>query len=88
MAKDAERKAFKDYFDAAAARSLAAQVARVHPSFDARAFEARATRGLKALAFAARVRQFSDALRATLPDPPARHRAVARGSAATSRDPA
>ena len=70
MAKDAECKAFKDYFDAAAARSLAAQVARVHPSFDARAFEARATRGLKALAFAARVRQFSDALRATLPDPP------------------
>lgn len=67
---DGERKAFKDYFDRAAARALGKQVAAVYPKLDERAFVRRACDGLEGLAFAARVQRFSDALRAALPDPP------------------
>lgn len=64
-----ERKAFKDYFDRAAAKALAAQVAAVHPSFDEAAFVRQACKGLKNLEFNGRVGQFGDALRVTLPEP-------------------
>jgi len=64
-----ERKAFKDYFDRAAAKALAAQVAAIHPAFDEAAFVRRAGKGLGKLEFNARVGQFGDALRATLPEP-------------------
>lgn len=64
-----ERKAFKDWFDKAAARVLAGQVAGAMPSFDQEQFIRLASRNLKALEFAGRVRQFSDALAATLPKP-------------------
>lgn len=63
-----ERKAFKDWFDRSAAARLAAQVTEVMPSFDGSRFVRLATGNLKQLEFAARVRQFSDALRQTLPD--------------------
>ena len=62
-----ESKAFKDWFDAAAARALAAQVHVAWSGFDRDAFERRATEGLSALAFSGRVQQFSDALAAGLP---------------------
>ncbi len=62
-----EKKAFKDWFDRGAARALAAQVQAVRPTFDAAAFERRATAGLGTLEFGARVQQFADALHATLP---------------------
>jgi len=67
-AKSAERKAFKDYFDRAAGRQLAAQVAGAMPGFDERGFVADAARGLGKLEFAGRVQQFSDALARHLPD--------------------
>lgn len=61
-------KAFKDWFDRTAAQRLASQVADVQPGFDQKRFVRLAARNLKGLEFAGRVRQFSDALRATLPD--------------------
>ena len=67
MAGEEKRKAFKDYFDRSAARALATQLHGADPAFDKKAFVRRATDGLEPLAFAARVRRFSDALRATLP---------------------
>lgn len=70
MAEAAPRKAFKDYFDRAAARSLAQQVGATYPRFDGAAFIRRATRGLGSLEFAGRVQRFSDALAAGLPAPP------------------
>ncbi len=63
-----ERKPFKDWFDPAAARALAAQVRGAWSRFDAAAFQRRATKGLAKLEFAGRVQQFSDALAAGLPD--------------------
>ena len=63
-----KKKAFKDWFDRGAARTLAAQVRRAWPSFDVAAFERRATAGLSKLEFKGRVQQFSDALAAGLPD--------------------
>jgi 3-methyladenine DNA glycosylase AlkC len=62
------RKAFKDYFDAEAAKSLAVQLKRAYRRFDADAFVERATDQLEPLAFAARVTRFAEALRAGLPD--------------------
>lgn len=64
-----ERKAFKDWFDGAAARALADQIGAAWPAFPRRRFLARAARGLDDLEMMARVRRFSDALRATLPAP-------------------
>ncbi len=63
-----ERKAYKDYFDRSAAKALAQQVAVAMPSFDQKGFVRQAVRNIEALEFHARVKQFSDALRTTLPD--------------------
>ncbi len=63
-----ERKAFKDYFDRAAAKALADQMHRVMPKFDRPAFVRRATKNLTDLEFNGRVQQFSDALAEGLPD--------------------
>ncbi len=63
-----DKKAFKDWFDPAAAEALADQVASTAPSFDRSAFSRLATRDLENLEFNQRVRQFSDALRSTLPE--------------------
>ncbi len=68
MKKNAEHKAFKDWFDRKAARAMAAQVAAAAPDFDESGFVRKATRSLNKLEFNARVQQFSDALRATLPE--------------------
>lgn len=62
-----DAKAFKDWFDRAAAKSLASQVQAVHPDFNAKRFVADASRGLDALEMMDRVRQFSAALRRHLP---------------------
>ena len=66
--KEKERKAFKDWFDRSAAKRLAAQLTEVMPAFDAGRFVRLATRNLKQIEFAGRVRQFSDSLRKTLPE--------------------
>lgn len=58
---------FKDYFDRAAARALAAQVSSVYADFDERAFVQRASKGLGELEFSGRVSQFARALRSGLP---------------------
>ena len=63
-----ERKPFKAWFDEAAARQLGDQIHNVWPDFDGPRFQALATQNLSALEFNARVKQFSDALRATLPE--------------------
>ncbi len=62
-----ERKAFKEYFDAAAARAMAAQIKAVMPEFRSRAFVRMCSDGLDELEFAARVQRFSDALFNYLP---------------------
>ncbi|MEO0971850.1 MAG: DNA alkylation repair protein [Pseudomonadota bacterium] len=64
----AESKAFKDWFDRDAAKALAAQVHAVQHDFDRKRFATDAARGLDALEMMDRVRQFSAALRAHLPD--------------------
>jgi len=68
MKIDTERKAFKDWFDRKAAQAMASQVAAAAPGFDETGFVRRATRNLSKLEFNARVQQFSNALRATLPE--------------------
>lgn len=62
------RKAFKDYFDRAAALRLARQVQNTWPAFPEKRFVREAMHGLEALEFHGRVVRFADALRATLPD--------------------
>lgn len=64
---DQERKAFKDYFDRAAAKALAAQVSAVHPQFDSNQFVKTASKGLTTLEFNDRVKQFAAALESSLP---------------------
>lgn len=66
MAKQ-ERKLYKEWFDRYAAGALAGQVQAVYPELDADAFIDQAVNGIDALEFAARVKQFSDALAAVLP---------------------
>ncbi len=66
----AEKKLFKDWFDAEAAGYLAAQIARVYPEFDGERFCRLATRDLEALEFSQRIRQFSEALSKLLPESP------------------
>jgi 3-methyladenine DNA glycosylase AlkC len=63
-----ERKAFKDWFDAAAAQRLADQVSGAHAEFDRKKFVRLATRGLSELEFHGRVQHFSNMLRKTLPE--------------------
>ena len=65
-ASSEERKAFKNWFDRSAARALADQMAQAMPDFDQTRFVRLATRKLDSLEFAGRVKQFSDALAATL----------------------
>lgn len=62
-----QRKAFKDWFDKAAAKSLVAQIESAYPAFDGQRFERLACKNLKALEFNARVQQFSSAMAQTLP---------------------
>jgi len=65
---ESDRKAFKEYFDAEAARALGGQFKKASRSFDDAAFVRAATKGLSALEFNARVAQFGDALASQLPD--------------------
>lgn len=60
--------AFKDYFDADAAREIAKRIRAVYPDFKSRTFVRRATKGLDKLEMMARVGLFADALKDTLPD--------------------
>ncbi len=66
---ESERKAFKDWFDKDAAKLLAGQFKRVHKTFDEKRFAQLAGAGLQKLEFNDRIRQFSDAMAATLPMP-------------------
>ena len=59
-----ERKAFKDYFDRAAAEALADQMRGAWRRFDRGGFIAAAGADLEPLSFQQRVQQFSDALAA------------------------
>ena len=63
-----KNKAFKDWFDKSAAQALANQITEAMPGFDRKKFVRLASRDLGALEFSQRVQQFSDALRATLPE--------------------
>lgn len=63
-----QRKAFKDYFDRAAAKQLADQIHAVHRRFDRAAFIRRCVRNLNQLEFSERVKQFAGAMHRTLPD--------------------
>jgi 3-methyladenine DNA glycosylase AlkC len=67
MTNDSESKALKHWFDKAAAHKLAAQLANALPSFERAKYVRLATRGLDKLEFSARVQQFADAMRPTLP---------------------
>jgi 3-methyladenine DNA glycosylase AlkC len=67
MSERQQKKLFKDWFDAEAAELLTAQFVSAWPEFDANKFIALATYQLEQLEFHGRVRQFSDALRETLP---------------------
>lgn len=66
---DGERKLFKDWFDQGAAQLLAAQVGGAWRHFDRERFVGLAVAGVEALEFHDRIKQFSRALRATLPEP-------------------
>ncbi len=66
-----EKKPFKDWFDNNASLRLAQQVEHVWPEFSRAAFVTHATRNLKKLEFHGRVKQFANALAATLPESPA-----------------
>ena len=62
------KKAFKDWFDADAAKMMSAQMSAVYKDFNSRKFIRQATNQIQDLEFNARVMQFASALRATLPD--------------------
>lgn len=62
-----ETTAFKDYFDAAMAQQLAADIQQVYPAFDANGFVTQVTAQLPPLALKARVAVFAAALREHLP---------------------
>lgn len=65
---EAERKSYKDWFDKEAAKALAAQLAAIDKKFETQNFIKRCCKGLTALEFNARVKQFADAMAASLPD--------------------
>lgn len=67
MAKP-DKKSHKDWFDRRAAKALADQISAAHSPFDSKRFVSLCCKGLDALEFNARVRQFSNALHSTLPD--------------------
>ncbi|MGA0368323.1 MAG: DNA alkylation repair protein [Kiritimatiellia bacterium] len=62
-----EKKLFKDWFDASAARQLGEQVRGVYPAFDFPGFVRRACKDLESLEMGGRVAQFSDSLAEFLP---------------------
>lgn len=62
-----EKKLFKDWFDAEAASMLAARIGEVYPRFPAKRFCQFALEDIESMEFAARVRNFSNALSETLP---------------------
>jgi 3-methyladenine DNA glycosylase AlkC len=66
MTDDTESKALKHWFDKAAARKLAAQIATASPDFDQTKFVRLATRQLDKLEFNARIQQFANAMVPTL----------------------
>ncbi len=63
-----EKKAFKHWFDRAAAKELAGQIAAVYPEFDQQKFIRHCCKNLSSLEFHARVKQFSQAMELSLPD--------------------
>ena len=63
-----EKKAFKDWWDLEAAEALGNQISGAMPGFDRKRFVRLATKGLADLEMSDRVKQFSVALRKTLPD--------------------
>lgn len=63
-----EKKAFKDWWDEGAANALADQMVAAMSAFDRERFMVLATDGLKHLEMSDRIKQFSNALRATLPE--------------------
>ena len=67
---ETERKPFKDYFDKAAAQTLAKQFVGAYPTFDQAAFVKNATNGLANLEFNARIQHFAAALHDALPKDP------------------
>ena len=62
-----ERKAFKEYFDRAAAEQLANQLSSAYPQLPRKRFINECSKGLASLEFVARVTQFSNVMRDTLP---------------------
>ena len=82
--KTEERKAFKDYFDRDAALMLADQLAAVYRQFDRSAFVKQSARGLGKLEFNDRVKQFSAAMRATLPNSISKAMTILRRSLPTA----
>lgn len=67
MSDDPQKKAFKYWFDANAARALAEQIAGVYQGFNARSFQRLALKDLESLELLARVEQFAAAMRECLP---------------------
>lgn len=65
---ESERKLFKDWFDRDAARALAKQLSAATSKFPTSRFVKLATTDIEKLEFAARVNQFSFAMRDTLPE--------------------
>ncbi|MGB0371439.1 MAG: DNA alkylation repair protein [Opitutales bacterium] len=68
MSDDPEKTAFKDWFDASAAKALAKQIKAVKPDFESKKFINAACRDLDSLEMMARVAQFAEALRDRLPE--------------------
>lgn len=62
-----EKKAFKQWFDRAAAKNLATQIAAAYPELDQQKFIRHCCKNLSSLEFHARVKQFSQAMEQTLP---------------------
>ncbi len=62
-----EKKSHKDWFDRAAAKAMAAQIASVHSAFDSKRFVQLCCKNLNELEFNGRVQHFATAMRETLP---------------------
>ena len=67
--ESASRKLFKDWFDKDAATAMANQLTAVYNDFDQTLFKRKALHKINTLEFGDRVKQFSNALHATLPQP-------------------
>ena len=75
-----ERRAFKDYFDAALVRELASRLSHAESSFESAKFVRSACRGLEKLEMMARVGQIAEAMNTALPLPTARKMRALIGS--------